>query len=296
MLLTIGVFDGVHIGHRYLLSRLAEEAKQKKISTGVVTFRQHPRDFFQPQLHLTFLTTLAERERLLKAEGVDSVIALSFTAEMAALSARDFLALLQKHLRMKGLVIGPDTAVGRNREGTVDEIRALGGEMGFSVTVVPPRKIGGQVVSSTAIRNAIAAGDMGKVSRLLGRFFSLEGPVTTGDHRGRGMGFPTANIQVDERQALPPDGVYATWAYPGGVKLQSMTNIGTRPTFGEDNTRTIEVYILNYEGDIYGETLRIEMVERLRGEVKFATVEALQKQIADDVKRGREILAAAGKK
>jgi riboflavin kinase/FMN adenylyltransferase len=137
---------------------------------------------------------------------------------------------------------------------------------------------------------------MARVSRLLGRFFSLEGPVVPGDHRGALLGFPTANIAVDDRQALPPDGVYATWAYPGGRKKQSMTNIGVRPTFGDSNARTIEVFIMDYDVDMYGKTLRIELVERLRGEIKFATAGQLQKQIAEDVERGLEILGAAGKK
>jgi riboflavin kinase/FMN adenylyltransferase len=137
---------------------------------------------------------------------------------------------------------------------------------------------------------------MQKATRLFGHPFSLHGKVTTGEHSGVGMGFPTANIDVDMRQALPPDGVYATWAYIGGKAYQSMTNIGRRPTFGAHNKRTIEVYILSYDRDLYGKGLKIELVERLRGEKKFENVEALKRQIAEDVKRGREILDATGKK
>jgi riboflavin kinase / FMN adenylyltransferase len=292
-LLTIGVFDGVHLGHRFLLSRLVSQAKQRGLLSGVVTFKQHPRDYFQPDNKLHFLTTLSERERLLKHEGVDVVIALSFAKEMADLSARDFLGLLQRCLHMKGLIIGSDTAVGKDREGTVEIIRKLGNEMGFDVMVVAPNKIHGETVSSTAIRKAIAEGDMQKVTRLLGRPFSLHGKVASGDHRGTGMGFPTANIVVGTRQAIPPDGVYVTWAHIGHKRYPSMTNIGQRPTFGQ-NSRTIEVYILDYDRDIYGKDLRIDLIDRLRGEKKFATVEALKEQITDDVKRGREILGAAG--
>jgi riboflavin kinase/FMN adenylyltransferase len=296
MLLTIGVFDGVHLGHRYLISNLVSRAKQQGLLSGVVTFKQHPRELLSPHARLSYLTTLAEREQLLKHEGVDMVIALSFTRELASLTAREFVSLLQKHLRMRGLVIGPDFALGKNREGKAATLSALGEEMGFTVTPVQPKKLDGEVASSTAIRNALADGNMQKVTRLFGHPFSLNGRVTTGEHRGAGMGFPTANIDVGARQALPPDGVYATWAYIEGKAYQSMTNIGRRPTFGAHNKRTIEVFILSYGRDLYGKDLKIELVERLRGEKKFENVEALTKQIAEDVKRGREILNDMAKK
>jgi riboflavin kinase/FMN adenylyltransferase len=296
MLLTIGVFDGVHLGHRYLISNLVSRAKQQGLLSGVVTFKQHPRELLSPHARLSYLTTLAEREQLLKHEGVDMVIALSFTRELANLTAREFVSLLQKHLRMRGLVIGPDFALGKNREGNAATLSVLGEEIGFTVTPVQPKKLDGEVASSTAIRNALADGNMQKVTRLFGHPFSLNGRVTTGEHRGAGMGFPTANIDVDARQALPPDGVYATWAYIEGKAYQSMTNIGRRPTFGAHNKRTIEVFILSYDRDLYGKDLKIELVERLRGEKKFENVEALTKQIAEDVKHGREILNDMAKK
>jgi riboflavin kinase/FMN adenylyltransferase len=296
MLITVGVFDGVHLGHRYLISNLVSRAKQQGLLSGVVTFKQHPRELLSPHSRPSYLTTLAEREQLLKREGVDMVIALSFTRELADLTAREFASLLKKYLRLRGLVIGPDFALGKNREGNITTLSALGSEMGFTVTSVEPKKLDGEVASSTAIRNALSDGNMQKVTRLFGHPFSLQGKVTTGEHRGVGMGFPTANIDVDAQQALPPDGVYATWAYVEGKKYQSMTNIGRRPTFGAHNKRTIEVYILSYDQEIYGKDLKIELVERLRGEKKFENVEALKKQIAEDVKHGREILDMAEKK
>jgi riboflavin kinase/FMN adenylyltransferase len=296
MLITVGVFDGVHLGHRYLISNLVSRAKQQGLLSGVVTFKQHPRELLSPHSRPSYLTTLAEREQLLKREGVDMVIALSFTRELADLTAREFASLLKKYLRLRGLVIGPDFALGKNREGNITTLSALGSEMGFTVHAVQPKKLDGEVTSSTAIRNALSDGNMQKVTRLFGHPFSLQGKVTTGEHRGVGMGFPTANIDVDAQQALPPDGVYATWAYVEGKKYQSMTNIGRRPTFGAHNKRTIEVYILSYDQEIYGKDLKIELVERLRGEKKFENVEALKKQIAEDVKHGREILDMAEKK
>ncbi|MBI2328228.1 MAG: bifunctional riboflavin kinase/FAD synthetase [Chloroflexi bacterium] len=289
MLLTVGVFDGVHLGHRYLISQLTEHARQQNLLSGVVTFRQHPREVLSPLTRLPYLTNLAERAKLLKEAGVAAVIILSFTQELAQLSAHQFVSLLKKHLRMRGLLIGPDFALGRNKEGNADTLRQLGREMNFSVTVIPPQRVNGEVVSSTAIRNALADGDMKRVTNLIGRSFSLQGQVTTGAGRGAGLGFPTINLEIEPKQALPADGVYATWTYIDGEAHQSVTNIGRRPTFG-GNERTVETYILNYQGNLYGRQLKIDVIERLRDEKRFDTVEELKKQMAADVKQGITIL------
>jgi len=295
MLLTIGVFDGVHLGHKYLISQLKERARQQNLLSGVVTFRQHPLEVLSPQTELPYLTNLEEKGNLLKKEGVEAVITLSFTPELAQLSASQFVSLLKKYLRMRGLVIGPDFALGRDREGNADTLRKLGQEMGFSVTVIPPVKINGEIVSSTAIRNALANGDMKRVVSLIGRPFSLQGRVTTGAGRGLKLGFPTANLEIDPKQTLPPEGIYATWAYIDGKAFKSVTNIGRRPTFG-GNGRTVETYILDYHGNLYGRELKIELVERLRGEKRFDTVEELKKQITEDVKRGKAVLDSRTRK
>ncbi len=295
MLLTIGVFDGVHLGHKYLISKLKEQARQRNLLSGVVTFRQHPLEVLSPQTELSYLTNLEEKVNLLKKEGVEAVIALSFTPELAQLSASQFASLLKKYLRMQGLVIGPDFALGRNREGNADTLRRLGQALGFSVTVIPPLSINGEIVSSTAVRDALANGDIKRVISLIRRLFSLQGRVTTGAGRGLGLGFPTANLEIDPKQTLPPEGVYATWAYVGSKAFKSVTNIGRRPTFG-GNERTVETYILNYGGNLYGRELKIELVELLRGEKRFDTLEELKKQIAEDVKRGEAILDSRVKK
>jgi len=289
MLLTIGVFDGVHLGHKYLISQLMEHARQQNLLSGVVTFRQHPQEVLSPRTKLPYLTNLAEKVNLLKNEGVEVVITLSFTRELAQLSAGQFVSLLRKYLRMRGLIIGPDFALGRNREGNVNTLRKLGQDMHFNVIVIPPVMVNSEVVSSTAIRNALADGDVKRVVSLIGRYFSLQGRVTTGAGRGLELGFPTANLEVDPKQALPLEGVYATWAYIDDKVCQSVTNIGRRPTFG-GNGRTVETYILDYHGNLYGRELRIDIVERLRGEKRFDTVEELKKQIAEDVKQGVAIL------
>ena len=294
MLLTIGVFDGVHLGHKHLISQLNEHAKQQNLLAGVVTFRQHPQEVVPPQTKLPFLTDLAERTTLLKNEGIQAIIPLSFTYELAQLSARQFLTLLKKYLRMRGLVIGPDFALGRNREGNPNTLLTLGQDMNFSVIVVPPIMINDEVVSSTAIRNALADGDLKKVHNLIGRSFRLHGRVITGAGQGIELGFPTANLDINPEQALPAEGVYATWAYIDDKAYQSVTNIGKRPTFG-GNERMVEVYILNYHSDLYEHELKIDIVERLRSEKKFDTPEELKKQITEDVKQGRAILNSRGR-
>ena len=293
-LLTIGVFDGVHLGHKYLISQLKEHARQQNLLAVVVTFRRHPQEVLSPQTKLPFLTDLDERTNLLKNEGVDTIITLPFTREFAQLSAREFVSLLKKYLRMRGIVIGPDFALGRNREGNANTLRTLGQDMNFSVTVVPPVVINDEVASSTAIRKALADGDMKKVHQLIGRSFSLHGHVITGAGRGVELGFRTTNLDIDPEQALPADGVYATWAYVDDRAYQSMTNIGKCPTFGY-NERTVEVYLLNYDSDLYGRELKIDIIERLRDEKQFDTVEELKKQITEDVNQGIAILNSRGR-
>jgi len=289
MLLTIGVFDGVHLGHKYLLSELVEQARLKDLISGVVTFKQHPQRLLKPQSSLPFLTNLPQKIKLLKDEGVEAIITLSFTLELAQTGTHQFVSLLQKYLRMRGLVLGPDFSLGRNKEGNVAVLRALGQSMNFSLTVVPEITINGEVVSSTSIRNTLSRGNMRKVHDMLGRYFSLEGRVISGTGRGVELGFPTANLDIDPERALPADGIYATWTYIENQRYQSVTNIGKRPTFGESE-QTVEVYILNFQGNLYRHELKIDIIKRLRREQRFDTIEELKKQIEEDIKQARAIL------
>ncbi len=294
-LLTIGVFDGVHLGHQSLIAELLKQAARRRLLSGVVTFRQHPEDVLSPGKTLPFLTDIKTRINLLKDEGVDFIVPLSFTRRLAWLDARRFVALLQKHLRMRGLVLGADFALGKERAGDAAALKKLGKEMDFTVTIVPPLEINGEIVSSTTIRKAMADGNMKKVSELTGRYFSLYGKVVTGEGRGEGLGFPTANLDVNSGQALPPDGVYAGLAHVNGKVYEAMTNIGKNPTFANPN-RTIETFLLDYSGDLYGRELSVEFVARLRDEKQFKNAGELKKQLAEDIKRGRIILDAAGPK
>lgn len=294
-LLTIGVFDGVHLGHQRLITELIKQAREKNLLAGVVTFRQHPEDLFATGKKLPFLTDMKTRTRLLKEEGVDFIVALSFNKELAGLSARRFMGLLCQYLRMRGLVIGADFALGKDREGNTAAIEKLGKEMGFSVTVVPPLKINGEVVSSTALRKALAEGNINKVKELTGRPYALHGKVVEGAGRGEGLGFPTANMDVKYGQALPPDGVYVGLTRFNGKVYQSMTNIGRNPTFG-DLERSVESYLVDYHGDLYGKEVRLDIVARLRDEKKFDDAGELKKQIAQDIMQGKKILEAIGVK
>ena len=288
-LLTIGVFDGVHLGHRHLIRKLIQRAAEGNFLSGVVTFNSNPKAVLSPKTKMARLTTMEERARLLKSLGVDLVVPITFTAEVAALSAREFVLYLKKYLKLRGLVIGPNFALGRGREGNVATLQSLGLELGFTVEIVKPLMTENTLVSSTAVREALARGDMKTTTKLLGRYFSLSGPVASGVERGHILGFPTANIQLEPGQALPEDGVYATLAHVGDKVYQSVTNIGVKPTFGKGE-RTVEVHILDFTGDLYGRKLTIELVERLRAEVKFAGPEELAAQIKEDVEQAKTVL------
>jgi riboflavin kinase / FMN adenylyltransferase len=288
-LLTIGVFDGVHLGHRHLIKKLTQQATEDNLLSGVVTFKSNPKAVLSPRTKMARLTTLEERASLLKSLGVDLVIPLTFTTDIAALSAREFVLYLKRYLKMHGLVIGPNFALGQHRAGNAAALQSLGQELGFTVEVVKPLVVEGSLVSSTAIRQALAHSDMKTTARLLGRYFSLSGPVAAGVERGHILGFPTANIQVDAEQALPEDGVYATLTHIGNEVYQSVTNIGVKPTFGKGE-RTVEVHIIGFTGDLYGRKLIVELVESLRPEMKFAGPEELSAQIKKDVEQAKMIL------
>jgi len=289
-LLTIGVFDGVHAGHRYLLEKFQQRAAEKNLLSGVVTFNPHPQSVLHPHNQLPWLSSLEDRIRAFQELGINTVAVLTFTPKVAQLSAREFLSLVKKQLRMRGIMVGPDFALGRGGEGNINLLRSLGREMEFSVEVIPPFRINGEVVSSTLIRQALAQGDMRKVERLMGRYFYLGSKVITSDKRGRVLGFPTANLDIKPQQALPGNGIYATIAQVDGKQFPSATNIGIRPTFGEGE-KTVETHLLNYKGDLYDKDMRLEFVQKLRDEQRFPSSEELKAQIEKDVREVEAILA-----
>jgi riboflavin kinase/FMN adenylyltransferase len=290
MLLTIGIFDGVHLGHQRLLTHLRDEARRKGWLSGVITFKSHPEAVLSKENKLLWLDDLETRVSLLRDVGIDIVVTLPFSPELAQLTARSFVQLLKDNLKMRGLIVGPDFALGRGREGDAEKLRILGKEMGFSVEVIPAVVLDGQVISSSAIRQALAQGDVKKVGKLIGRLFSLSGQVVSGDGRGRTLGFPTANLELKAEQALPSDGVYATIAHVGHHLMPSVTNIGVRPTF-EGSKHLVETYIFDYEGDLLGQNFTIDLVDKIRDEKRFDTEEKLKAQIRRDVEQARRTLS-----
>jgi riboflavin kinase/FMN adenylyltransferase len=288
-LLTIGVFDGVHAGHRYLLKKLHQRARERNLLSGVITFDPHPQSVLNPNSQLPRLTSLEDRINAFRELGINIVTVLTFTREIAQLSAREFLTLVKKHLKMRGIMVGPDFALGQGREGNIDMVRTLGHKMDFSVEIVSPLAINGEIVSSTLIRQALGQGDMRKVERLMGRYFYLVGKVITSDKRGRVLGFPTANLDIKPQQALPGNGIYATIAKLDGKRFLSATNVGIRPTFGEGE-KIVETHLLNYTGDLYGKDMKIEFVQKLRDEKRFSSLEELKAQIEKDVLEVESIL------
>ena len=287
--LTIGAFDGVHLGHRHLLELVKQRAQQEDLLSGVVTFKHHPQSVVHPQTQTPCLSTLEERVELLKETPVNLVAVLSFTPEVARMQAQEFLSLLKKHLKMRCLIVGPDFTLGRERAGDFNHIRAEGEKIGFSVASAPAFSLNGETVSSTSIRRALALGDVARAGKLLGRHFSFTGKVVTTDKRGRSMGFPTANLSISPETMLPADGVYATITQVAGQSFVSVTNIGTRPTFGS-SVKTIETHLLNYDGDLYEQQLKLEFVQRLREERRFDSTAELKAQIKKDVAKTEAIL------
>jgi riboflavin kinase/FMN adenylyltransferase len=289
-LLAIGVFDGVHAGHRYLLKQLQKRAAEKHLLSGVLTFNPHPQSVLHPDDQLPWLSNLEDRVTTLQQLGVNIVAVLTFTPELAQLTAQDFMSLLKKYLKMRGIMVGPDFALGRGGEGNISLLRTLGNQMEFSVEVISPYTINGELVSSTLIRQALIQGDMKRVEKLMGHHFYLRGKVITSDKRGRALGFPTANLELKPQQALPNNGIYATITHVDGKQFPSATNIGTRPTFGEGR-KMVENHLLNYKGNLYSKEIMVEFVQKLRDEKRFASSEELKTQIEKDVRKVQALLA-----
>ncbi len=292
--LTVGVFDGVHLCHQHLISELKGEASSAGVSSGIVTFKNHPLSVLRAEFKPRYLTTLQKRVELIEGLGVDLVAPVTFDRGLSEFGAREFVELLRERLGMRGLVIGPDFAMGHNREGNAEMLSAVGEELGFSVRVAEPLLgPGGEAVRSTSIRRALATGDVETVAILLGRRFTLDGTVVEGEGRGGPLGFPTANLQVSDEMAVPANGIYAAWAQVGQERYMAATSIGVRPTF-DDSGYAIEAYLLDFEGDLYGSDLNLEFVKRLREELKFDSVDALKEEVDRDVERTKQTLAIAG--
>ena len=300
VVLTLGVFDGVHLGHRHLIGHAVRRARELGCLSAAITFHPHPaavvRGDAQP-----LLASMDERLRLMRQLDLDIIARVAFTPELSRLTAREFVDYIERHLRLREMWVGPDYALGRGREGDITRLTEIGAQDGFCVQAVPPLEMDGQVVSSTRIRGLLAKGDVAGAGRLLGHCFSFSGPVIVGDRRGRILGYPTANLAPDPARALPSNGIYACHCFvdpapgsaagaPGQALYQAVVSLGTRPTFG-DGARLAEAYLLDFSGDLYGRTLTLHFVQRLRDELRFTSISGLIEQIGRDVMHTREVLA-----
>ncbi len=291
--LTLGNFDGVHCGHRAIVERAVREARAIGGQAVVLTFAPHPLAVIAPERAPARIQSLRDRLAVLRTLGIDVAVVQRFTRAFAARDPETFVRdFLRAHLDLRHVVVGYDLTFGRDRAGTVDTLQRLGATLGFAVDVVGPVTVDGVQVSSTLLRRLLEAGDGRAAARLLGRLPALRGRVVGGERRGRTLGFPTANLHLKPGLLVPLDGVYAVRAHAAGAVRAGIMNIGVRPTFGE-RRRTIEVHLLDFSGDLYGQWLVVEIVERLRGERPFPGPEALRDAIAADVARARAVLAAA---
>jgi len=292
--LTIGGFDGVHLGHQALLDALRQAAREFNARPIVVTFDPLPRAVLRGKHENFYLTLAPEKIALLAEHGAQGVLLLPFDRRLAALPGRTFVQELHTRLRFPCLCVGYNFALGRNREGDVPALRAWGADLGYELRVVGPVTVPGLgIVSSSRIREALAQGRVTQAARMLGRPYRLSGPVVRGDGRGRGLGFPTANVKPDPRKVLPARGVYAAWAWLDQRPWPAVVNIGYHPTFGPAPRPQVEAHILDFDREIYGQMLHLDFVQRLREEQSFPSVDALRAQIARDVARAREVLSHA---
>ena len=289
-ILTIGVFDGIHLGHLHLIKKLIQIADQKKYLSGIITFINHPAEILNPQFNPSFIMDPNEKILALEETGVDYVIPIIFNHTISNMSAISFIDDLQNNLRMKGLVIGPDFAMGKNREASASKLEELGVYKKFSTEIITPQDINGIPLRSTSVRNFLFSGDIENASKVLGRNFKISGIVIHGEERGRKLGYPTANLKVSPKIVTPENGIYATFAYINNKKFMSATSIGTNPTFKGAN-KTIETYILNFDNDIYDQTINIEFIKKLRDEIKFSSVEKLVNQMDTDIIKTEKILS-----
>lgn len=289
-IVTIGVFDGVHRGHQHLVKRLVTEAHSTGRQAVVLTFFPHPDQVLRHLQGRYYLTSSEQRADELVKLGVDCVVTHPFNDQVRQMRAASFVDQLLHHLHMTALWVGSDFALGYQREGNVDFLKAQGAEKGFAVREIDLLLNDGSAISSTAIREALQAGDVDRVRDWLGRGYTVIGEVVHGEKRGRKIGFPTANVNVWEEQVIPANGVYAGWAKLGNERFMAVTNVGVRPTFAGQGV-TVEAHLLDFNRDIYGQQLSVSFETRLRPEKRFNGIDELIAQIKGDSDAGRAYLS-----
>ena len=292
--LTIGNYDGIHIGHRRIIERVKEKARELSGTSMLMTFDPHPLHVLRPDRELAPITPLAEKKRLISEAGIDVLFITSFTAEFARIEPDSFItSILVDKLAIKGLVIGYDFRFGRLGKGDIASLREAGRTLGFFVEVVDAVTLEGEKVGSNRIRNLVSAGDVSKAAKLLGRHFAVEGTVIRARGRGKTIGYPTINLETDYA-LIPKNGVYVTEAEIDGHRWGAVTNIGYNPTFEQGQVRSIETFILDFKGDLYDKKVRLHFLERIRDEMKFESADELVDRIAKDVETGRACFRQRG--
>lgn len=289
---TVGSFDGLHLGHIKILNKVIELAKALNGSSVVVTFEPHPRFVLSQNFDMKVLTSLDEKKKIFEKEGIDNLVVINFTKEFSQMTSDEFISrVIAKSIGASHMVIGHDHKFGKDRLGDEQKLRDVGRLYNFDVTAVAPETLNDEIISSTRVRRALVEGDVEKAARLLGRNYLISGKIVVGAQRGRVLGFPTANTKMfEERKALPSNGVYVVDCFLGDKKYYGIMNIGYRPTFENKHELVLETHILNFNGDIYGETLEIEFLKRLRDEKKFESRDALIHQIEYDKNLAQRII------
>ncbi|HEX7394698.1 MAG TPA: bifunctional riboflavin kinase/FAD synthetase [Anaerolineaceae bacterium] len=288
---TIGSFDGVHLGHQAIIRRLVDGAHAQGLLAVIITFFPHPSKVLRGNGSPFYLTTPEERAEILAGLQVDLAVTLPFNKELASLTADEFIRLLSEHLNLKRLLVGHDFALGRGREGNFEVLGKLGQKYHYLLEGQSPLLVAGELVSSSRIRELISQGNVARAAEYLGRRFAVEGKVVPGDGRGRTIGIPTANLEIWGELLLPARGVYATLAHIGSIEIPSVTNIGIRPTFENQSPQLrVETHLLNFNRDLYGTILQLEFIDFLRPEQRFPSVQALVGQIQTDIKHAREVI------
>jgi riboflavin kinase/FMN adenylyltransferase len=289
--LTIGSYDGVHLGHQQIIHPLVKGAHQNGLPAVVVTFHPHPQLVIKAENRPFYLTLPEQRARILGDLGVDYVLTYHFRLETSQLSANDFILSIHKQFHFTHLWIGHDFTLGRDREGDSRLLREIGDRLGYQMHEVPPFMVNNEVISSSLIRRKLREGDLQEANKLLGRPLEISGEVIKGDNRGKSLGFATSNLDVPHEVVDVKPGVYACWADVKGKTWKAVTNIGFRPTFGEDlSSPRIEAHLLDFSQDLYGERMQLRFIEHLRDEMKFDQVSELQAQISADVAEAYQIL------
>ncbi len=289
--LTIGNFDGVHLGHQALLARVVQLSKILKVPSVVMTFEPHPVKVLHPDRHLNRIFDFEDQRKCLEAAGIDQLVVEPFSREFSQVTAERYLnEWIYRPFSPKSVVVGYDFSFGAERKGSIEFLRSRAAELGIDVEVIPPVKVDGELCSSTRIRQALEAGDVRLSQKLLGRFFYVEGLVERGAGRGRSIGIPTANLRTNA-ETIPAQGVYAAFVTTRSGRFKAVVNIGSNPTFIHAGQVTVEAHLLDFSLDLYGEHLKLEFVARIRSERKFLSVAELVKQIQLDIVQGRQVLA-----